>query len=779
MLRRNKGYGFLNIAGLTVGIVCAALILLWVEDELTYNKFPNSEHLFAIFENQTYSGKVNSFKVAPGPLAAVLKDEVAGVKNVMRVADGNIFTFEIGDKKISESGSYIDASVFSMLDVKFTAGDAATAFDVAQSIVISETMARKFFGTENPLGQILKIDNRKDHQVTGVYADIRKNSDFEYHWMMPFSNLEKEYEATMNVHSWGNNWMYLYVELEPAANLADVNEQIYELLPQKTDGSVRHKLFLYPLSRLKLYGNFVAGKETGDGYISTVRMFAGIAGIILLIACINFMNLATARSQKRALEVGVRKTFGARRRMLLSQFMVESAWITLLALVASVLIIVLVLPSFNTLVGKQLTLGLGNPVHWLGLLGVGGLCCLLAGSYPAFYLSSFPPIDVLRRLITRSGSEAWFRKGLVVFQFAVSLILIICTAFIYLQIQHTRNRSLGMDIAQVLTINASDDIKKNYAPIKQELISTGMVDQVALSSQQMIQLWNNGGGYNWPGKPDDVNPLVSHVVISSGLLSTLGMEIVDGHDFDTDDSEANGNYVIINETLAGLMGDEGRVGGRINQGGGDYNEVIAIVNDFVFNSVYRTNSAPVIMWCYPQGASYLFVRIKAGNTQAALDKIGGVIRQFDPGYSFEYRFMDDRFDRMFRSEQLTGKLSMLFAALAIFISCLGLFGLSAFSAEQRTREIGIRKVLGASVWGITVQLGRNFVILVLMSFVVAIPVAWWIMHDWLQRFPYHVNTSWAVFAVACLLVIVIAILTVSFQSIKAATANPIKAIKAE
>ncbi len=788
---RNKTYSILNILGLAIGITCASLILLWVEDEVTYNDFPKQKQLYALYQNQKYGDEVRTFKVAPNPLAAALKEEVTGIRNVTRYSDnGTKCLFALNNKMLYETGAYADSSIFSMLDIEFIKGNAKTAFDAAYPLVITEDMASRFFGKDNPIGQTLKKDNGEEYQITAVIKNSKKNSEFTFNWLIPFQQRVKDFIATgwqsAETH-WGSNWMTDYVELDASADINQVNAQIKDLLKKKRnspdDGTT---LFLYPFNKLKLYGEFKDGYPTGTGYIRYVRLFFWIAVVILVIACINFMNLSTARSQKRVLEVGVRKTFGASRLRLIWQFISESAVITSLSLLFAILFIIVLLPPFNHLTEKELSLGLTNPVHWIGLLSVGVLCAFFAGSYPAFFLSSFPPIDVLRKLATRGGGGTdWLRKGLVTFQFTVSLTLIICTAFIYLQIQHTKNRSLGMDIEQVLTLGANQDILDHFEPLKQELLATGVVENAGLSDQMMINLWSNGGNWQWQGKPDHIDPLISHVRTSPELLPTLDIKLKEGRYFVSKNAKDEADSpIIINETLAKLMGDEGRVGGRIwqGQGNGEYPlTIIGIVQDFVFNDMYKMKGEPVLFYNYYGNTSdfNLFIRLKPGNTQDALKKVESVLKKIDPNHPFEYEFMDEQFNQKFKSTLLVGKLSGLFAVLAIFISCLGLFGLTAFLAEQRTKEIGIRKVLGASVLNIVELLGRNFMMLIAIAFIIAIPLGWWIMHRWLQDYEYRIDINWWIFAGSGLLVLLIAMLTVSFQSIKAATANPVKSIKSE
>ena len=505
---RNKTYSILNITGLAIGIACAALILLWVEDETTYNDFPKKKQLYAQYQNQSYSGEIYTFKVAPNPLAAALKEEVAGIKNVMRYQDNSRSLFTRNDKMIYETGVYADSTIFSMLDIEFVRGNATSAFDAAYPLIITEEMAFKFFGEDNPLGQTLIKDNGQEYQVTAVVKNPKRNSDFTFSWLIPFQQLVKDHFASgwESVEtSWGSNWLTNYVELEASADVNQINSQIKDLLKQKrNDPNNQTTLFLYPVNQLNLYGEFKDGHPTGTGFIRYVRLFFWIAVIILVIACINFMNLSTARSQKRIMEVGVRKTFGAKRRQLIRQFMTESGAITLVSMLLAIILITITLPQFNILTGKQLSLGLENPVHWIGLLCIGLICSIMAGSYPAFFLSSFPPIDVLRKLKAKSGAGViWLRKGLVVFQFAVSLTLIICTSFIYLQVQHTKNRSLGMTVEQVIMSEANQDIRNHFEPLQQELLATGVVENVGLSTQTMLNIGNNGWGWQWQGKPEN------------------------------------------------------------------------------------------------------------------------------------------------------------------------------------------------------------------------------------------------------------------------------------
>ena len=782
-LRRNGLYSLINVAGLAVGITAAALIFLWVEYQMSYNRaIPNAENIYRIGQHQRHGDDVRTFFVAPGPLSKTLDESFPEIKCNTRIGGEGTQTFEPekGNKAFAEHGQYMDAAAFGMLGMEFVRGDAQTAFDPAFPIVISEKMAEKIFGKDDPVGAALRMDKRL-YEITGVFKDLPKNTSFRFDWLIPFQVMENDYMEKGWVprgEQWGSNWMHCCVEMQPTADVDALNQKLKGLMAEKTGGQMTSEFFVYPITKLRLYGEFKDGIDTGSGYIRTVRLFFIISLVIILIACINFMNLSTARSQKRAMETGVRKTFGAKRPALVSLFLGESGLITLLALILGVAAIYLCLPSFNQLVSLRLTLDFTNPLHLGGLLAVGLVCTFLAGAYPAFYLSSFSPMNTLKKQKVSTGSAAWVRKGLVVFQFAVAFVLICATTVIYRQIQHAQQRDMGIQKENLATFGVTPELINSYSAVQHELQNTGFVEHSALSSQPLFQIGNNGWSYKWAGKDPETDALISVVQASPGLIDAAGLTLVSGSDFIPQDSAR----VLINQTLADMMGEEGRVGGRIGQTDDpeQRHEIKGIVKDFVFNNVYREKSEPVIFYLIPSLANYLFVRLKPDVNQVeALAKIKSVLQQFSPNEAFEPTFMDDRFERMFSGERLEGKLAALFAGLAIFISCLGLFGLSAFSAEQRTKEIGIRKVLGASIKDILLLLGKEYMTLIGIALAAGIPIAWYITGNYLEDYAYRISLDWTLFAGVALLVILVAILTVSAQSLKAATANPVKSIKTE
>ena len=779
---RNKTFSVLNITGLAIGITCAALILLWVEYQVNDNRsVPKIKQLYEIAQNQRYGDDTRTFFVSPGPLSEMLNNGFTGVRTSTRWSRQGT-TFELDDKQFFENGVYADSTLLGMINLPFVAGNADLAFKPAYPVLVSQTMAEKIFGRIDVIGETLKEGNNI-YEVTGVFKDRERNGTFRFEWLIPF----RIYENAMvergwaQRDNWGNNWLNCFVEIEPGADVKDINRRLTEIYVERSGWGANSEMFIYPVKDRRLYGEFVDGKATGGGYISTVRIFFWIGLAILLIACINFMNLSTARSEKRALEVGVRKTFGAKYAGLVKRFMAESGLITLIAVALAVLLVYLVLPAFNKLINLQLAVDFLNPYHTFGLIGVGLLCAFLAGAYPALYLSSFAPIKTLKKMTkTTTGGVVWVRKGLVVFQFVVSYILICTTIVIYLQIHHVHKRPLGIELDRLVYFQATDEITRNFQAVQYELMNTGYVDGAGLSNQRLINLWSNGGGFQWQGKDESANPLVSFVNISPGVFATAGMRFVEGGDFSFQNFGEK-NEVIINRSFAELMGEEGRVGGFVWRNEGQVHmQITGIVDDFIYNDMSRAKAEPVIFYANTYGANNLFIKLsKEKPFNEAIPAVQKSLRAYNPENSFEAVFMDETFDNMFSGYRFTGTLATLFAVLAIFLSCLGLFGLTTYSAEQRRREIGIRKVFGASVWNIVTLMGNSFIRLVIIAFVIAIPIAWYVGRNWLQGYGYKISLGWYIFLATALIVGLIAVITVSVQSVRAAMENPVKAIKNE
>ncbi len=783
-LWKNKTYSFLNIFGLAIGIACAGLIFLWVEDEVNFDKFNvKKDNLYFVEVNQKYDTYVFTHGSTPGVLAPAMQAEMPGVANTCRVTEGTpSLLFSIGDKSVYATGEFVEPSLFSMFTLPFVQGNAKNAFSQLYSLVITEKTAKKFFGnTKNVVGKTVHFENKQDYVITGVLKDLPANSSLQFEWVAPF---QIWYDVSPWAHEWANGSLSTYVELKPGTDPQSVNKQLYNYIHQRAPASISHP-FLFGMNDWHLYDKFENGKQTGGGRIEYVRMFTLIAWIILFIACINFMNLATARSEKRAREVGVRKVLGAGKKTLIIQFIGEALFMAMLATTAAVLIISVALPAFNTVVQKSLFIGFGNPLHITVLLLITIICGLVAGSYPSLYLSSFNPVFVLKGLKLKSGSAAFIRKGLVVLQFTVSIVLIIGTIIIFQQIQHVKSRNLGFNKDNLLEISVHGDMANHFSAIKQNLVNTGVAENAALSDHTTINGGNNTDGLSWSGKTPGSKVLVSGRRVTPEFFAVSGMKILEGRGLQESDSvnvDAKQINTVITQSLSKLMGKESAIGKILFNEGDPSTKltVVGVVNDYVYGNMYGQPDPVIFTWLQSQNASIMYVRIKAqGNTEQVLAKIEAVMKKDNPAYPFEYKFVDDQFNQMFLSEMLVSKLSRIFAALAIIISCLGLFGLAAYTAERRTKEIGIRKVLGATAAGLASLLSKDFLQLVFVSCLVAFPLAWWAMNKWLQSYEYRIAISWLVFVMAGITAIFIALITVSFQAVKAALANPVKSLRTE
>jgi putative ABC transport system permease protein len=778
-LKKNKVYSFLNIAGLAVGTVCAALIFLWVEDELTFNhNFKNRDQLYHVMQNEKSDAGTNTNGSTPGPLAAALKADVPGILNSGRLSWAMDELVVLNDKLIKENGLYADPSVLNMYDLPFLFGNRTKALDHPNDVVISETMSTKFFGKANPVGKILKMNAKGAYSVdglytvTGVFRDLPANCTYHFQWLSPYTTWEN---ANTWLKPWNNNLTETIVQLSPGADPASVNKTLKNYLSTKVDKNI-NQCFLFGMNDWHLRSNFVNGVQDG-GAIKYVRLFLMIAIVILLIACINFMNLSTARSEQRTKEVGVLKVMGANTTSLIGKFIGESLMLSFVAVLVSVLLLYLLMPFYNDLVQKQLTVNLFDPIHLGGLLSIGIIAGVIAGSYPAFYLSSVNPVSILKGMrIKGSGNVIFIRKGLVITQFAASVILIVTTIVIYRQVQHIKDRNIGYSKNNLIYMDLQGNMKEHFNSIKNSLVATGFVENAATSLHDALHVYSAGDGFNWQGKNPNAKLPIHSNVVSAEYLKTMHMKLLDGRDFYPGDADSAS--VIINETMAVTMGKAGKVGSTLNTGRHTLT-ITGLIKDFVYNDIYGS-SAPLVIFNGNSSATVMAVRLKPHvKLSQALASIADVMNKENAGFSFEYRFADEDFDKLFANETLIGKLAGLFAMLAIFISCLGLFGLAAYTAERRAKEIGIRKVLGASVAGLTGLLAKEFLKLVTVSCIIAFPLAWWFMHNWLQNYAYRTEIAWWMFALPAVSALLIALITVSFQALNAALANPIKSLRSE
>ncbi|MGD1946169.1 MAG: ABC transporter permease [Croceivirga sp.] len=780
-LWKNKGYSALNIFGLAIGITCACLILLWVEDEVNYDSvFPKQDLVYYVPTNQTFEGEIYTFYSTPGPLAKALKDEIPGIAKSARTSREEIL-LSTGENGINRHGRYADTDFLDIFSLTFLEGEMKTALSTPDGIVLTQETALALFGTDrNVLNEVIKINSEYPFTITGVVQNLPSNVTFGFDWLLPFERFALGEDDMSWTEEYGNNFADTFVELAPNANVEVVDSKVRSIIGLKRDtmDDDPNEAFLHSIKDWRLRSDFEGGKIVG-GQITLVRSLAFIALIILLIACINFMNLSTARSGKRANEVGVRKVLGSSQKRLVGQFMAEAIILASMASILSVILLLILLPSFNTLVEKQIELGLLNPTHILALFGITLICGLLAGWYPALYLSSFRPAHVLKGIGKNQGSATHIRKGLVVAQFAVSIIFIICSTVIYQQIQHVRKRDVGYEKGNLLNVSVSGNMIDKFLPIKEELIASGQIKDVALTNTNMLASGNNGSGLRWQGGQDTEDILIRFRYVSPNFFGTVGLELLEGRGFNND-SAVDSTNIIITQSFANLMGENSALGKSVTRGNTEYN-VIGVVKDYLYGDMYGNGkTGPVMFFNKADYANTMYINIKPESSKTdALASIEQTLKKYNPAFPFEYRFENDLFNARFKNEELVGDLAKIFAVLAIIISCLGLFGLAAYTAEQRKKEIGVRKVLGSSVSGIVQLLSKDFLILVVIALFIAIPLAWWFMDSWLQRFAYKVTIDPLVFMAAGFIAIGIALCTVSFQAVKAAVANPVRSLRTE
>jgi len=775
-LSKNKGFSFLNIFGLAIGITCTSLIFLWVEDEVSFDAhIPNQENVYYVPINHNFDGEWSTFYSTPRLLASDLKTKIPEIESAATAYSSNI-TFVLDEDNISSQGMYADADIFDIFGISFIEGNALGAFKNPESIVLTEATATSVFGDAKKIvGKPLKTTNGNTYTVTGVIENLPNNTSFKYNWLVPFDHFAKGKDWMLD---YANNFADTFVKLNDGASSAIVNNKIKNIISEKDKGNnTQSYVFLLSAKDWYLRSEFEDGKVVG-GRITYVRLFTIIALLILAIACINFMNLTTARSEKRANEVGVRKTMGSSRSRLMGQFISEAFLLAFIATVVSVVLLVLVLPQFNSLVEKDLVAGLENPIHLIALLAITVICGLFAGIYPAFYLSSFRPIDVLSGIKITHARSIFIRKGLVVGQFVISMVFIVSAIVVYQQIQHVKHRDLGFDKERLLAMIANDNIIQNFSAIKQDLLRTGMVKNLALSNSLIISGGNNRAGVKWKSEFPTEDILITMRHVSPEYIETTGMQIDEGRNFSTNSLEDVSN-VLITKSFAKLFDTTtSPLGQKIYIDDRNYT-VIGVVEDYLFGDMYGSGE-PVMFFSNKDRGAILHIKIEEDiATNMAISKIETVMKTHNPSIPFDYSFVDDIFNRSFKSEELVGKLSLLFTVLAILISCLGLFGLAAYTAEQRSKEIGIRKVLGASVSGIVRLLSKDFIKLVVIAMVIAVPIAWYMASDWLQNYAYRIEINWWIFVVAGSMAIVIAVLTVSFQAVKAAVANPVNSLRSE
>ncbi|HEX2848564.1 MAG TPA: ABC transporter permease [Chitinophagaceae bacterium] len=779
-LLRNKGYSAINIVGLAIGMAVVILISLWIGDEVSFDKYhANYKRIARVMQNQVSNGNIATLKAMPIPAAVELRNTYGNdFDNIILSSWNNPHILTVEDKSISRPGSYMEPEAPEMLTLKMVAGSRSGLKDPS-SILLAESVAKTLFGNSNPITQVVKLDG-VSLKVVGVYQDLPENTSFkDLLFISPWEAYVNSEEIKNAEDDWNSNSFQVFVQIAENKDMQLLSAKIKNIKSDKIraeQAGLRSDFFLYPMSRWHLYTDFKNGLNAG-GSIQYVWLFGIIGFFALLLACINFMNLSTARSEKRAAEVGIRKAIGSSKKQLVIQFFSESLLTAVLAFIFSLLIVELALPFFNELSGKKMSILWTGPLFWTGAVGFCIITGLIAGIYPSLYLSSFQPVKVLKGTF-RAGSHAGLpRKMLVVVQFTVSLILIIGTIIVFQQIQFAKNRSVGYNQEGVIMIrDYTGDFHRHFNAMRNDLLQTGLIEEVAESGNQITMGSRTSGGFNWRGKDVNSNDEFATFAVSPAYGKTIGWQFVNGRDFNSQ-SISDSSGLILNETAEKKMGIKNPVGQIITWGDRNYT-ILGVVKDIVIGSPYEP-VMPTFFYIEPE-AGLLNIKINAAaNTGNALNKIETICKKFAPTTPFEFTFVDDAYAKKFGEEERIGKLASIFSVLAIFISCLGLFGLASFVAEQRIKEIGVRKVLGASIFSLWRLLSNEFLLLVLISLLIAGPTAYFFMNRWLQNYQYHTEFSWWSFAAAGSAALIITLLTVSFQAIKAAIANPIKSLRTE
>ena len=784
-LLKNPGYSFINIAGLATGMAVALLIGLWIWDELAYDKYhENYDRIAQVWQHNVYNGTKESQVSNPYLMAEEIRNNFGSdFKYVLQASWNFTRVLTHGEKKFTKQGFYFEPAVTEMLSLKMLKGTRDCLKD-PYSIALSASVAKTYFGDTDPMGQTLRLDNEVDVKVTGVYEDLPYNSTFRnMSYIVPWELylITNKWIKKMN-DPWGSNFTQTFAQIADNADMEKVSAKIlnvkFNKLKDEDDKKYKPEVFLHPMSKWHLHSEFKNGKNIG-GRIEFVWLFGIIGVFVLLLACINFMNLSTARSEKRAKEVGIRKSIGSVRTQLISQFFSESLVVALLAFVISLLFVQLALPMFNQVADKKLVLLWNNPLFWIAGISFSALTGIIAGSYPALYLSSFQPVKVLKGTFRAGRFASVPRKVLVVLQFTVSVTLIIGTIVVFRQIEFAKNRPIGYDRNGLINIyqSSSQDIHKHLDAVRDELKNSGAILEMTESGSPTTQVWNSSGGFTWKGKDPGLAVDFPNNSVSHEYGKTVGWIFKDGRDFSREHA-ADSSTFVINESAVKFLGFKSPVGEVLNWNNKPYT-IIGVIKDMIIESPYEPVRPSLFHIDKDQGSLFILKLNPSASTQESIEKIKVVFTKYDPAVPFEYKFVDEEYERKFQSEVRVGKLASFFAILAVFISCLGIFGLASFVAEQRTKEIGVRKVMGASVVNLWGMLSKDFVVLVIISLFIAMPMAYYFMHGWLQKYDYRTGIAWWIFVASGAGALLITLCTVSYQSIKAARGNPVRSLRSE
>jgi putative ABC transport system permease protein len=778
-LWKNKTSSFINVIGLAIGLAACLLLLVYVSYEWNFDKQgKNSANLYTIMTNiPGDDGKIaNTFEASTTALGPLLKAEVPEIKHLTRMNYIKKALIANGENGFKKDGKFAEPTILKLFDFQFIAGNAATAMTNPKSVILTESMANVLFGSTQVLNRTVRYQDQEDLTVTGVIKDMPDNTSIKFDYLMPWAFYEM-IDSDAKDLNWGNFSFVTLFLLDPQADPVAVGKKVDKVVKTHLD-QVSQPYSIYQRSQLHLYGKFSNGVSIG-GDIDQIYLFVGLAFGILMIACINFMNMATAKSEKRAKEVGIKKTIGANRSSLIMQFLTESMVLTFVAVILAIALLEIFLPTFNQLLGIKMDIAYFNATSWIGILGIVFATGLIAGSYPAFYLSSFNPIQTLRRKIRSTPIFSInLRQVLVVGQFSFAIILIISTLVIYRQIQYVKNKPLGFDINALIEIPQDGELKGKFELYKDKLLRSGAVTNVNRASSKMAHRNSNFLDIRWPGMVQERNlTMFNKVITGYDFIKTNGIKLIAGRDF-SEQFASDTAAILISTSAAKVMNLKAPVGQTLTIMDDKYT-VIGLFDDYVWDSPYKSNNPMVLMYA-KNSTNFITMKLNtANNLQQNIETVTKITKEINPAYPVEINFLDSVYADLLKKEKILGILSNLFGALAIFVSCLGLFGLVAYSAEQRTKEFGVRKVLGASVANLMQLLSVSFIKMIVVAIIIAVPISYYAMNKWLTNYQFHTEISWWIVPIAAFSTLAMALLTVSFQAYKSAKANPVEALKYE
>ncbi len=774
-ITRSKRYAFINIAGLGIGMAASILILIWVQFELSVDRFhDNSDRVYANWRNAEMQGEIFTWDYTPAPYAPAMKNQFPEVEEVARITEWDQQLLTVGENNFYEESTFTDPGFFEMFSFEALEGDPVVALTEPGNIVLTESVAKKLFGESSAMGKSVTVEKQMDFEVKAVIKDLPKNTDFPFTAFLPFKKLEAMGWAD---DYWGNNSYRTFTMLNEGTDLALFNQKLNDFTSKNSEMEDVSD-FLFPIGDLHLYAKFENGKSVG-GKIEMIRMFGIISIIVLLIAAINFVNLSTAQSDKRAKEVGIRKISGAGKGMLIGQFLSESILIALTAYIVAIIIVSLSFSWFKDLVGQELENPFTQPFFWGISVVYIFVTGILAGSYPAFLLSSYKPTIIFKSKINSRGSFGLKpREVLVVFQFAVVVTLISSVWIVQDQMSYVQNRDLGIDKDNLIFHTVTESMRENKDALRNELLALPEVAEVSYTFSPLTNINSDTDGMEWQGKNPDFKPNISRMGTDANLVKTAGMELLAGRDIDIYTYASDSLSAIVNEKTVEVMGFDEPIGQVIKDDSYEFT-IVGVVKDFIMESPFD-DVIPILVMGPKRNLNFIHIRFaEGGNYVNSLTKVETVFNKFNPDSPFDYKFVDEEHARKFSSQERTAKLTTLFTGLAVMISCMGLFGLATFIAERRKKEISVRKVMGASVASVVSLISSEFTKLVFISVIIGIPATWYFMSDWLETFAYRTSIDWVVFLWTGGITLLIALLTVSSQAIKAALVNPAETLKSE